>query len=107
MFRSIRSLLALGGKKKPVHTPSKFFKNTKFSLESLEDRTAPTVTITSNGGGDFGSINMAENTTAVTTVTSTATAPDSPPVVYSLSTLNGDPQQAALFNIDPSTAFTS
>ena len=42
MFRSIRSLLGFGGKKKPVHAPSKFFKNTKIRFESLEDRTAPT-----------------------------------------------------------------
>lgn len=106
MFRSIRNLLALGGKK-PVHKPSKFFKKTNVKFEMLEDRTSPAVDITSDFGGAVATRQMPENTTLVTTVVAQATAPDSPPIVYSLSTLGGQPQQAAFFNINPNTGVLS
>ena len=66
------------------------------SQESWSHLLAPP-TITSDGGGDSAGLNVAENTTAVTTVT--ATDADSDPVTYSISG-GGD---AAKFSIDSTT----
>ena len=62
--------------------------------------TAPT--ITSNGGGAAASISIAENTTAVTTVT--ATDPDLPVQTLTYAIVGGE--DAALFSIAPSGLLT-
>lgn len=66
-----------------------------FKLE-IEDAGAPPV-ITSGGGGETASYQVAENTTSVGVIV--ATDPDSDPIVYSI-TGGAD---AALFDIDPQT----
>ena len=38
MFRSIRSLLGIGGKKQLVRPTSRFFKNVRVNMEALEDQ---------------------------------------------------------------------
>src|SRR6266446_1840896 len=42
MFRPIRPLFGLGGKKKPRHKTNGFFPNVRVHVEALEDRTVPT-----------------------------------------------------------------
>ena len=65
------------------------------SIKPSAANTAPV--ITSNGGGDSANISVAENTTAVTTVTATDGDGDTP--IYSIS----DGADAALFSIDANT----
>lgn len=71
-----------------------------FGVASKNRKVAPTVSnapaITSNGGGDSAVISIAENTTAVTTVTSTN--PNARTLVFYLS---GD--DAALFSLNPAS----
>jgi hypothetical protein len=44
MFRSIRSLFGIGGKKKPAQKVSRFFQKARMNFDTLEDRTTPAAT---------------------------------------------------------------
>jgi autotransporter-associated beta strand protein/VCBS repeat-containing protein len=107
MFRSIRTLLALGGKKIPVSKPSKFFQNTRIKLEALEDRTSPAVAITSDGGATIVAKQVVENTTFVSDVNTDAGAdPASGPpgaITYSLVDFSGSALQKDKFSINATT----
>jgi autotransporter-associated beta strand protein len=101
MFRSIHKLLGIG-KKKLAQNPSKFFKNTRFYLEGLEERSTPTVTF---NGGQTAAYLVPENTANIATIVATGSGTDQgATITYSLTASGGDPTK---FSINPTTGVLS